>query len=76
MSSAAKWIDLEIIILSEVSQTKTEITYMWNLFFFKMTSLAVQWLEPCTSTMGGRGSISGWGSEILCVLQHGKIFLF
>ena len=30
---AATWMDLEIIILSEVSQTKTKlyITYMWNL---------------------------------------------
>ena len=34
MPFAATWMDLEIIILSEVSQTKTNIThiiYMWNL---------------------------------------------
>ena len=34
MSFAATWMDLEIIILSEVSQTKTisyDITYIWNL---------------------------------------------
>ena len=35
MSFAATWIDLEIIILSETSQTERqilhEITYMWNL---------------------------------------------
>ena len=32
MPFAATWIDLEIIILSEVSQTKTnDTTYMWNL---------------------------------------------
>ena len=34
MSFAATWMDLEIIILSEVSQRKTivyDITYMWNL---------------------------------------------
>ena len=34
MPFAATWMDLEIIILSEVSQTekdKSHITYMWNL---------------------------------------------
>ena len=33
MSFAATWIDLEIIILSEVSQRQisNDITYMWNL---------------------------------------------
>ena len=33
MPFAATWIDLEIIILSEVNQTKTNTwyTYMWNL---------------------------------------------
>ena len=34
MSSAAAWIDLEILILSEVIQTKRaqcDITHMWNL---------------------------------------------
>ena len=33
MPSAEIWIDLEIIILTEVSQIKTNmiITYMWNL---------------------------------------------
>ena len=36
MSFAATWMDLEIIILSEVSQSQrktntTYITYMWNL---------------------------------------------
>ena len=35
MAFAAIWMDLEVIILSEVSQTKKgkfhDITYMWNL---------------------------------------------
>ena len=33
MPSAATWMDLEIIILSEVSQKEIpyDITYMWNL---------------------------------------------
>ena len=33
MSSAATWMDLEIIILSEVSQRQIsyDIAYMWNL---------------------------------------------
>ena len=28
---AATWMDLEIIILSEVRKRKTNIAYMWNL---------------------------------------------
>ena len=34
MPSAATWMDLEIIVLSKISQTekgKYHITYMWNL---------------------------------------------
>ena len=34
MSFAATWMDLDIVILGEVSQRKTniiDITYMWNL---------------------------------------------
>ena len=31
MPFAATWMDLEIIILSEVNQRKTSIIYMWNL---------------------------------------------
>ena len=33
MAFAATWIELEIVILSEVSQTETpcDIPYMWNL---------------------------------------------
>ena len=33
MPFAATWMQLEMIILSEVSQTKTsyDITYMWNI---------------------------------------------
>ena len=31
MPFAATWMQLEIIILSEVRKRKTNITYMWNL---------------------------------------------
>ena len=31
MPLAATWIQVEILILNEVSQTKTNSTYMWNL---------------------------------------------
>ena len=31
MPSAATWMDLEILILSEVSQISYDSTYMWNL---------------------------------------------
>ena len=42
MPLAATWIDLEIAILSEVSQTKTNVfTYMWNLKKKKDTNLFI-----------------------------------
>ena len=31
----------------------------------------VQWLELCTSTAGGTGSIPGWGTKIPQAAQHG-----
>ena len=31
MPFAVTWMDLEIVLLSEVSQTEYDITYMWNL---------------------------------------------
>ena len=34
----ATWMDLEIIILSEVSQRKTNITHIWKLSFKKDTT--------------------------------------
>ena len=37
MLFTATWMDLEIIILSEVSQRKTNITHIWNLSFKKDT---------------------------------------
>ena len=36
------------------------------------TSLVVQWLRLCDSNAGSAGSIPGWGSKILHVLQCGK----
>ena len=41
MPSAATWVDLEIFILTEASQTekdKYHITYMWNLKKIQMNS--------------------------------------
>ena len=42
MSFAATWMDLEIIIMSELSQTKKyksyDITHMWNLKKIKVTN--------------------------------------
>ena len=50
MPFAATGMDLEIIILSEVSQTEKDkilydITYMWNLKHSTGTSLVAQWLR-------------------------------
>ena len=67
MSFAATWIDIEIIILSEVSQTEKDkynmISHMWNLIkLYKRTykteinsqiSKAILWL-PLVETSGGR----------------------
>ena len=42
MPFSATWIDLEIIILSEVRQRKTisyDITHMWNLIFKKIIQM-------------------------------------
>ena len=36
MPFAVTWIDLEIIVISEVCQRMTDITYMWNLKFKKI----------------------------------------
>ena len=37
------------------------------------TSLAVLWLRLRASTVGGMGSIPGWGSKILHAVLHGQI---
>ena len=76
MPPAATWIDLEIIILSEVSQTKTNITwdhlYVESIFFNDFPS------SPVVKTLrfhyrGARIHLC-WGPKIMCVLWHGKIF--
>ena len=36
MPFAAAWMDLEIFILSELSQTKTNTAYMWTLKMIQM----------------------------------------
>ena len=52
MPFAATWMDLEIIILSEVSQTekdKYHITYMWNLIKMtqkKLINIEVSFVAP------------------------------
>ena len=47
----ATWMDLEGIMLSEISHTEKD--KYWA------TSLAVQWLGLCASIAGGRDSIPG-----------------
>ena len=46
MPSAATWMDLEIIILREISQTEKDkyhdITYMWNLIKMIQTNLFIK----------------------------------
>ena len=34
--------------------------------------LAVQWLGLLASTVGGMGSVLGWGTKIPQTMQHGK----
>ena len=48
---ATTWMDLEGIMLSEISHTEKDK--------YRATSLAVQWLGLCASLAGGRDSIPG-----------------
>ena len=65
------WIDLGIIILSEVSQTKTDsygITYMWKLIkrrykntFYKIeTKIAELNLRSLKGKLWRRDTLEGW----------------
>ena len=45
MPSAATWVDLDIIILSEVRQISHNITYMWNLIKMIQMNLFTRWKE-------------------------------
>ena len=52
---AATWMDLEIIILNEVSQTEKDkyykdITYMWNLKMIKMNLFTKQTVSKTQKT--------------------------
>ena len=61
---ATTWMDLEGIMLSEVSHTEKD--KYWA------TSLAVQWLGLCASTAGGRDSIPGC---MLCAKCFSHVWL-
>lgn len=43
-------------------------------FVTSENSLAVYWLELCTSTAGDMALISGWGTKNLQAMQHGQKF--
>ena len=68
MPFAATWMDLEIIILSEVSQTKKDKYSMISLICGILkndtgTSLVAQWIRLCAPNAGGLGSIPGQGTR-------------
>ena len=45
MPFAATWMDLEIAILSEVRQKKTNIIYMWNVKKMEQMNLFTKQIE-------------------------------
>ena len=64
MTFAAMWINVEIIIVSEVRERQTyDITYLWNLkydtneFIYKMETNS-QTLLPCEFRPGCRGEFT------------------
>ena len=69
MPFAAAWTDPEIIIPSEVSQTKANITYMWNLtkmiqknLFIKQkhtSDFKIKHMATIGETVRG-GQLGGW----------------
>ena len=71
MSSATKWMDLEIIILSKKEKDKYhDITYMWSLKYMTQMNLCAkqkQVLRQNTNSWlpkgekGGEGQIGGLG---------------
>ena len=65
MPFAATWMDLEIIILSRVSQKRErqipyDITYMWNLKYNTWASLVAQWLRIRLPMQGTRVRALVW----------------
>ena len=76
MPFAATWMDLEIIILSEVSQTKTNITYMWNLRK-KVTNELIYQIKKDSQTFktyvqlpNGNGVGEGWIGNLGLAYSH------
>ena len=57
---ASAWTDIEIIIVSEATQTKIDITYMWN--FLKYTNELIYKTEIDSQTYGyrrgGKGGVN------------------
>ena len=45
MPFAATWMDLEIAILSEVRQKKTNVIYMWNVKKMEQMNLFTKQIE-------------------------------
>jgi hypothetical protein len=72
MSFAGKWIELEIIMLSEISQNQKEIlcffSHLQNLYFKKEDMKVEQGLLGKGRPAGGRdGNKRGWGINTIKV---------
>ena len=64
MPSTATWMDLEIMILSEVSQGEKDkyyITYMWNLIQMNLFTKQKQTHRRKKQTYGYQRGKGGWG---------------
>ena len=66
MSLAATWIQLEVIILSEVSQKEKDkyYTIMWHNYLCNKTDSQTQRADVVVKGVGGRDGLGVWDQQM------------